>query len=112
MKKITDWTLEEVIKYCKNTECEECEFGDMDRVVFCAFKRDNPLYWDFQCERFTDEEKERAKAILIVYPEATTIAEADHCIRIFNKDKVLGYISIDLFPTLVPGEVIEIADIT
>lgn len=62
--------------------------------------------------RFTQEEVERAKAILMLYPKAETMEVVCPYIRIFGGGFLLTHVDAELFPSLRPGQAVRLEDIT
>ena len=56
-KPLSEWTLGEVQKYCKITQCGDCRIG-----LWCENINKGPSDWDFsEPPRWTDDEIEFAK---------------------------------------------------
>lgn len=62
--------------------------------------------------RFTEEEVERAKAILMLYSKAETMEVVCPYIRIFGGSFLLTHVDAELFPSLRPGQAVRLEDIT
>ena len=102
-KLLKDWTLEELQKYCKMTQCVDCCIG-----LWCKNLDECPSEWNLsEPPRWTEQDKEDAKMIKRVFNgfqigiARDTLAQ----LRTIAKDGYPSeYINSDMFPSLKPGE--------
>lgn len=108
-KPLKDWTLGEVKEYCKKKGdiCGDCPFKyDVSKCKLNS----PPDIWPLKSKpRFTQQEVERAKAIRVLWPEATTVKLEDYGrVRVLEVPMVL---TVDHFPSLHPGEPVTLDEI-
>ena len=103
------WTLGELKFECATHEgCDECHFHGSR---FCGQTGAKfPADWDLSDKpRFTQQEVERAKAIRVLWPEATAVKLEDYGrVCVLEAPMVL---TGDHFPSLRPGETITLDEI-
>lgn len=111
-KPLKDWTLGDVKMECaSHDDCEGCHFHGSafcdQRGVLC------PDEWDLsEKPRFTRQEVERAKAIKMIYPNAYRLESSDVFVRVWGKEEILlAHAEVDLFPSLRPGQPVELDEI-
>lgn len=111
-KPLKDWTLGDVKMECaSHDDCEGCHFHGSafcdQRGVLC------PDEWDLsEKPRFTRQEVERAKAIKMIYPNAYRLKNSDVFVQIWGKEGILlAHAEVDLFPSLRPGQPVELDEI-
>ena len=112
-KPLKDWTLGELKKWCYyyrkfHTEkaCEEdCDIHQRG-ICLKGWVHD----WDLEeTPRFTQQEVERAKAIKVLWPDATAVKLEDYGkVRVLDVPMVL---TVDHFPSLRPGETVTLDEI-
>lgn len=62
--------------------------------------------------RWTQQEVERAKAIKMIYPNAYRLKNSDVFVQIWGKEGILlAHAEVDLFPSLCPGQPVELDEI-
>lgn len=96
-KPLSEWTLGEVQKYCKNTQCGDCCIG-----LWCENINKGPSDWDLsEPPRWTEQDKEDAMMIKRLIPWANQVNRGMEGSLSLNP-----VIAIDrkLFPLLKPGE--------
>ena len=112
-KPLKDWTLGELKEWCyyyrKSRTEKACEEDcDIHRRGIClkGWVHD----WDLEeTPRFTQQEVERAKAIKVLWPDATAVKLEDYGkVRVLDVPMVL---TVDHFPSLRPGETVTLDEI-
>lgn len=102
-KPLSEWTLGEVQKYCKITQCGDCCIG-----LWCENINKGPSDWDFsEPPRWTEQDREDAKMIKRVFNGFQIGVARDNLARLrtIAKDGFPSeYINSDMFPSLNPGE--------
>lgn len=62
--------------------------------------------------RWTQQEVERAKAIKMIYPNAYRLKNSDVFVQVWGKEGILlAHAEVDLFPSLRPGQPVELDEI-
>ena len=62
--------------------------------------------------RWTVQEVERAKAIKMIYPNAYRLESSDVFVQVWGKEEILlAHVEVDLFPSLRPGQPVELDEI-
>lgn len=62
--------------------------------------------------RWTEQEVERAKAIKMIYPNAYRLKNSDVFVQVWDKEGILlAHAEVDLFPSLRPGQPVELDEI-
>lgn len=62
--------------------------------------------------RWTEQEVERAKAIKMIYPNAYRLGSSDVFVQVWGKEEILlAHVEVDLFPSLRPGQPVELDEI-
>lgn len=62
--------------------------------------------------RWTEQEVERAKAIKMIYPNAYRLESSDVFVQVWGKEEILlAHVEVDLFPSLRPGQPVELDEI-
>lgn len=62
--------------------------------------------------RWTEQEVERAKAIKMIYPNAYRLKNSDVFVQVWGKEGILlAHTEVDLFPSLRPGQPVELDEI-
>lgn len=62
--------------------------------------------------RWTQQEVERAKAIKMIYPNAYHLKNSDVFVQVWSKEGILlAHAEVDLFPSLRPGQPVELDEI-
>lgn len=62
--------------------------------------------------RWTEQEVERAKAIKMIYPNAYRLKNCDVFVQVWDKEGILlAHAEVDLFPSLRPGQPVELDEI-
>ena len=96
-KPLKDWTLGEVQKYCKITQCVDCCIG-----LWCKNKDEVPSEWDLsEPPRWTEQDKEDARTIKRILPWANKVGrDYENALYVLN-----GFLlNEELLPSLRPGE--------
>ena len=98
-KPLKDWTLGEIQDYCSgHSECPtKCPFRNM-----CDLGP-SPDVWDLEeASRFTQQEVERAKAIMVLFPYAIEVVKAPSgSVSVPGASLTL---STEYFPSIQPGQ--------
>lgn len=103
-KPLKDWTLGELQKYCKITQCVDCCIG-----LWCKNLDECPSEWDFsEPPRWTEQDKEDAKAIKRIYNGFWIGVKRESPTKLHTVG-IDGYpsrqfINPKMFPSLKPGE--------
>lgn len=103
-KPLKDWTLGELQKYCKITQCVDCCIG-----LWCKNLDECPSEWNLsEPPRWTEQDKEDAKMIKRVLFWANEVSR--------DEDKILltldGFLlNKELLPSLNPGERVTLDEI-
>lgn len=114
-KPLSEWTLAEVKAECKkhDTGCNSCTF--YSTVGHCRISQnddfsDCPEAWDLsEPPRWTEQDKEDAKAVRHLMPWATKVGRGrDYDSLMLNSSVGLHR---DLFPSLKPGETVTLDEI-
>ena len=96
-KPLKDWTLGEVQKYCKITQCVDCCIG-----LWCKNIGEVPSEWDLsEPPRWTEQDKEDAMMIKRLIPWANQVNRGMEGSLSLNP---VTAIDRKLFPLLKPGE--------
>ena len=96
-KPLSEWTLGEVQKYCKNTQCGDCCIG-----LWCENMNKGPSDWDLsEPPRWTEQDKEDAMMIKRLIPWANQVNRGMEGSLSLNP---VTAIDRKLFPLLKPGE--------
>ena len=103
-KPLKDWTLGELQKYCKITQCVDCCIG-----LWCKNLDEYPSEWNLsEPPRWTEQDKEDAKMIKRVLFWVNEVSR--------DEDKFLlmldGFLlNKELLPSLKPGERVTLDEI-
>ena len=103
-KPLKDWTLGELQKYCKITQCVDCCIG-----LWCKNLDECPSEWNLsEPPRWTEQDKEDAKMIKRVLFWVNEVSR--------DEDKFLlmldGFLlNKELLPSLKPGERVTLDEI-
>ena len=103
-KPLKDWTLGELQKYCKITQCVDCCIG-----LWCKNLDECPSDWNLsEPPRWTEQDKEDAKMIKRVLFWVNEVSR--------DEDKFLlmldGFLlNKELLPSLKPGESVTLDEI-
>lgn len=96
-KPLSEWTLGEVQKYCKITQCGDCRIG-----LWCENINKGPSDWDLsEPPRWTEQDKEDAMMIKRLIPWANQVNRGMEGGLSLNP---VTAIDRELFPLLKPGE--------
>lgn len=96
-KLLSEWTLGEVQKYCKITQCGDCCIG-----LWCENVNKGPSNWDLsEPPRWTEQDKEDAMMIKRLIPWANQVNRGMEGSLSLNP---VTAIDRKLFPLLKPGE--------
>ena len=96
-KPLSEWTLGEVQKYCKITQCGDCCIG-----LWCENINKGPSDWDLsEPPRWTEQDKEDAMMIKRLIPWANQVNRGMEGSLSLNP---VTAIDRKLFPLLKPGE--------
>lgn len=96
-KPLSEWTLGEVQKYCKITQCGDCCIG-----LWCENINKGPSNWDLsEPPRWTEQDKEDAMMIKRLIPWANQVNRGMEGSLSLNP---VTAIDRKLFPLLKPGE--------
>lgn len=96
-KPLSEWTLGEVQKYCKITQCRDCCIG-----LWCENINQGPSGWDLsEPPRWTEQDKEDAMMIKRLIPWANQVNRGMEGSLSLNP---VTAIDRKLFPLLKPGE--------
>lgn len=119
-KPLSEWTLAEVKAECKKhtSKCADCLFWtDADcRIQINMALADYPEKWDLsEPPRWTEQDKEDAKAIKRIFPDATYLKRQDcFCedVTVFSKSHSgVAHLNANLVPSLSMDELIAIDEI-
>jgi len=111
VKPLKDWTLGELQEYCTRhgTGCGGCPFYD-DGV--CRLYDASPEAWDLtDPPRFTPEEVVRAQALKLFEPLIDALRADEAFVYALSEGIVVLHTTCDLFPSIKPGETVEISNI-
>lgn len=112
-KPIKDWTLSEAQEYCStyrsNLSEGFCEESDCELSKRGICHKD----WvhDWSLDTFTQEEVDDAIMILHLFPSATFIERYINILTVRYDNEYLATIDYNLFPSIKPGEKIQLGDI-
>lgn len=96
-KPLSEWTLGEIQKYCKITQCGDCCIG-----LWCENISKGPSDWDLsEPPRWTERDKEDAMMIKRLIPWANQVNRGMEGSLSLNP---VTAIDRKLFPLLKPGE--------
>lgn len=96
-KPLSEWTLGEVQKYCKITQCGDCRIG-----LWCENINKGPSNWDLsEPPCWTEQDKEDAMMIKRLIPWANQVNRGMEGSLSLNP---VTAIDRKLFPLLKPGE--------
>lgn len=103
-KPLKDWTLEELQKYCKITQCVDCCIG-----LWCKNLDECPSEWNLsEPPRWTEQDKEDARKIKAIFPDnySLDVSRLDDGRLKLVIIQSLSFILIndELLPSLKPGE--------
>lgn len=109
-KPLKDWTLGEVKAYCTGRDCyKECILAESPGK--CKLLDVPPSEWDFEVKpRFTEQEVADAKTLCRMWPNGEikfTRATDGDCTMVQVQGSLrgcLGLGTVDLFPSIKPGE--------
>lgn len=119
-KPLSEWTLAEVKAECKKhtSKCTDCLFwADTDcRIQINMALADYPEKWDLsEPPRWTEQDKEDAKAIKRIFPDATYLKRQDcFCedVTVFSKSHSgVALLNANLVPSLSMDELIALDEI-
>lgn len=119
-KPLSEWTLAEIKAECKKhtSKCTDCPFWtDADcRIHINMVLGDYPEKWDLsEPPRWTEQDKEDAKAIKRIFPDATYL-KRQHCfcedVAVFSKSHSgVAHLNANLVPSLSMDELVTIDEI-
>lgn len=94
--------------------CSECPIHDKE--VGCILHSDPPRFWRLPGNhRVTAEEEEKAKAILLLYPDAEYITSwggGDGEFTVLGKGgEIYTHVHMRSFPSIRPGQTVKISNI-
>ena len=89
-KRLTEWTLGEVIKHCKKTPCSICPFCAEE----CVLGEHTPNMWPLH--KFNNLDIESARMLINLFGQDTAPVKR-------YEDGTLTYCGIGLMPELFPG---------
>ena len=119
-KPLSEWTLGEIKSECKrcngnciNAVCPMVKWISKDEmacVIIRELRKPTPASWDLsEPPRWTEQDKEDAKAVRHLMPWATKVGRGrDYDSLMLNSSVVLHR---DLFPSLKPGETVTLDEI-
>lgn len=103
-KPLSEWTLGEVQKYCKITQCGDCRIG-----LWCENIDKGPSNWDLsEPPRWTEQDKEDAMMIKRLIPWANQVNRGMEGSLSLNP---VTAIDRKRFPSLKPGETVTLDEI-
>ena len=117
-KPLKEWTLGGCQEYCVKQIFKAAEKGgycetycDLHKRGIC--KNEWCSEWGLsEKPRFTEQEVERAKAIKMIYPNAYRLKNSDVFVQVWGKEGILlAHAEVDLFPSLRPGQPVELDEI-
>lgn len=110
-KPLSEWTTKEIVEECDRHVCcsSECRCYNSERKK-CRLKPFPPPYWNLsEPPRWTEQDKEDAKAVRHLMPWATKVGRGrDYDSLMLNSSVGLHR---DLFPSLKPGETVTLDEI-
>ena len=108
-KPLSEWTLGEVQKYCKNTQCGDCCIG-----LWCENMNKGPSDWDLsEPPRWTEQDKEDARALRRLIPDAYILYRysANTFLKLYDRDDNFIMNLNDCFPVLPLGKKVTLYEI-
>lgn len=110
-KPLSEWTLGEAQKYCEHVGCASCKIGNGHCPI-----NGSPNIWDLsEPPRWTEQDKEDAKAIKRIFPDATYLKRQDcFCedVTVFSKSHSgVAHLNANLVPSLSRDELVAIDEI-
>lgn len=103
-KPLKDWTLSEVQKYCKITQCVDCCIN-----LWCRSADECPSEWDLsEPPRWTEQDKEDARKIKAMFPAGVALEivrlETGTLRLVIVYELSIIPLNKNLLPSLKPGE--------
>lgn len=87
-KPLSEWTLGEIQKYCKITQCGDCCID-----LWCENMNKGPSGWDLsEPPRWTEQDKEDARALKRLIPDAYIVWRFSTCTALQLYDECNNYI--------------------